>query len=219
MVRSAPRRPSSISRGGTRLRKLHPQHLQTATAWQANSEIKRLIDQAEQSVEVLIQGASAIGLSGDLSVRIDEQEPPQPGTHGTSTPWPSIESIPEQERTGTRFGMDGQGRIDVLQTPPTIDELQRLHYEEMRHKAQALSDLGQMLGDLAQDTFRILRRIAGGDRGRGGRQALVARQYAAPAPQRACAHIDMNLGPDPARLRWRWSPESSATSSIASMSM
>ncbi len=173
---------------------------QTATAWQANSEIKRLIDQAEQSVEVLIQGASAIGLAGDLSVRIDEQEPPQPGTHGTSTPWPSIESIPEQERTGTRFGMDGQGRIDVLQTPPTIDELQRLHYEEMRHKAQALSDLGQMLGDLAQDTFRILDALR-----EGIEDVSIDKLWSRgnTLRRRHNAHVrtvDNNLGPDPARL-------------------
>src|SRR5271170_307989 len=31
---------------------------------------------------------------------------------------PPIESIPEQERTGTRFDMDAEGRIDVVRIPP-----------------------------------------------------------------------------------------------------
>ena len=118
-----------------------------------NAEIKRLIDQVEESDEVFLQGASTSGFAGDfLPVRIDEQEPEQPtanGIHGTSIPWPRIESIPEQERMGTRFGMDAHGRIDVLRSPPATDELQRLHYDEMRHKAEALAALGQMLGDTA----------------------------------------------------------------------
>ena len=96
--------------------------------------------------------------------------------------------------------MDAQGRIDVLRTPPTIDELQRFHYEEMRHKAQALAGLGQMLGDIAPDAIRIL-------------EALPERiddvsvdklwSRANTLRRRHDAHvrtIDSNLGPDPARL-------------------
>ena len=82
------------------------------------------------------------------------EQPTANGIHGTSIP--PIETIPEQERTGTRFGIDAQGLIDVLRIPPTIDDLQRFHYDEMRHKAQQLVGLGQMLGDIAPAVTRIL---------------------------------------------------------------
>ena len=113
---------------------------------------------------------------------------------------PPIESIPEQERTGTRFGMDEHGRIDVVRTPPATDDLQRFHYDEMRHKAQALADLGQMLGDLAQAINRILEALpehmedASVDR-------LWSRANTLRRRQRAHVNaVESNLGPDPARL-------------------
>ncbi len=138
----------------------------TASAWEANSEAKRLIDSSEP----------------------------------TAASPPPIESIPEQERTGTRFGMDDVGRIDVLRTPPTTDDLQRLHYDEMRHKAEALSELGQMLGDVARAVSRILdalpERIEDASIDRLWSRANTLRR-------RHDAHVrstDSRLGPDPARL-------------------
>ena len=113
---------------------------------------------------------------------------------------PSIESIPEQDRTGTRFGMDAQGRIDVLRSPPATDELQRLHYDEMRHKAQTLAGLGQMLGDTAPAINRIIEALP-----EKIEDASVDRLWsrANTLRRRHDAHVrtvDNNLGPDPARL-------------------
>ncbi len=138
----------------------------TTSAWEANSEIKRLIDLYEPKA---------------------------------ASP-PPIESIPEQERTGTRFGMGEDGRIDVLQTPPTTDDLQRFHYDEMRHKAQALSELGQMLGDIAPAITRILEALP-----ERMEQASVDRLWsrANTLRRRHNAHVrssDNKLEPDPGRL-------------------
>ena len=108
---------------------------------------------------------------------IDVSPPPPPPRSA-----PPIESIPEQERTGTRFGMDDQGRIDVLRIPPATDDLQRFHYEEMRHKAEALAGLGQMLGEIAPAINRILEALPEHIEEAIGRQAMVARQYVAPTP-------------------------------------
>ena len=127
--------------------------LSTASAWEANSEIKRLIDLYKPK---------------------------------TASP-PTIESIPEQERIGTRFGMDEVGRIDILRTPPTTDDLQGFHYHEMRHKAQALSDLGQMLGDIAPAVHRILGALSEHMEEASVDKIWVARQHVTPAPQRTSA--------------------------------
>jgi hypothetical protein len=113
---------------------------------------------------------------------------------------PPIESIPEQERTGTRFGIDAQGLIDVLRIPPAIDDLQRFHYDEMRHKAEALAALGQMLGDIAPAATRILEALPEGIEG-----VSIDRlwSHGNTLRRRHDAHvrtIDCNLGPDPARL-------------------
>ena len=173
-----------------------------------NAEIKRLISEHEGGapVEVSLEARATLMSSarGGLSARIDVQEPPQPeqptasGIHGTSIP--PIESIPEQERAGTRFGLDAQGLIDVLRIPPATNDLQRFHYDEMRHKAQQLVGLGQMLGDIAPAATRIL-------------EALPERiedvsidrlwSHGNTLRRRHDAHvrtIDSNLGPDPARL-------------------
>jgi hypothetical protein len=163
----------------------------TAIASEANSEIKRLIEAAD------LNSGISIAISG----------PPSAATafsFVSSTPEsllpPFIESIPEQDRIGTRFGVDAEGRIDVLQTPPATDDLQRLHYDEVRHKAQDLAGLGQMLGDIAPTVTRILETLpermedASVDR-LWSRANTLRRRY--DAHVRA---VDNNLGPDPARL-------------------
>jgi hypothetical protein len=122
--------------------------LSTASASEANSEIKRLIESASQNSSVSIgtshpaAGTASFSVGDILSASVTTSAPPPVGP-------PPIESIPEQERTGTRFGMDAWGRIDVVPIPPAMDDLQRFHYDEMRHKAEALIALGQMLGDIA----------------------------------------------------------------------
>ena len=127
------------------------------------------------------------------------QERPLP-EQPTADDWPPLESIPEQESTGTRFGMDAQGRIDVVRTPPATDGLQRFHYDEMRHKAQALAELGQMLGDIAPDVDRIREALP-----EDIKDASVDKLWsrANTLRRRHDAHvrtIDNNLGPDPGRL-------------------
>lgn len=158
----------------------------TAIASEANSEIKRLIEAA----------------GFDLSIPIGTSEFPSASTFNTpeSLVPPPIESIPEQNRVGTRFGVDVEGRIDVLRTPPATDDLQSLHYHEMRHKARDLAGLGQMLGDIAPAVTRILEALpkrmedASVDR-LWSRANTLRRRY----DVHARAGED-NLGPDPARL-------------------
>ena len=173
--------------------------LSTASAWEANSEIKRLIELASPNLIVptgtlnLTAGTASFAVGDNLSAKVVTSAPPPAGP-------PPIESIPEQERIGTRFGMDAQGLIDVLQTPPTIDQLQRFHYEEMRHKAEALAGLGQMLGDITPAIARTLEALPAQIE-----DASIDRLWsrANTLRRRHDAHvraIDNSLGPDPARL-------------------
>jgi hypothetical protein len=113
---------------------------------------------------------------------------------------PSIETIPSQERAATQFRADAEGRIDVVRIPPARDELQRFHYDEMRHKATAMVALGQMLGDLASPTSRILEALP-----ERMEDASVDKLWsrANTLRRRHDAHvraIDYGLGPNPARL-------------------
>jgi hypothetical protein len=150
----------------------------TAPASVANSEIKRLIEIAEPNlIEPLL-------VSDTLEALI----------------LPSIENIPEQESTGTHFGLDAQGRIDVVRIPPATDDLQRFHYDEMRHKAQQLVGLGQMLGDIASAVTRILEALP-----EQMEDASVDKLWSRgnTLRRRHDAHVrtvDDKLGPDPARL-------------------
>ena len=121
---------------------------------------------------------------------------------GTTPPMnsPPVETIPLQERAATQFRADAQGRIDVVQIPPSSDEFQRLHYDEMRHKALALVALGQMLGDLASPADRILEALP-----ERMEDASVDKLWsrANTLRRRHDAHvraIENDLGPNPARL-------------------
>jgi hypothetical protein len=85
--------------------------------------------------------------------------PPFPLFIDATTPLthlPPVETIPSQEPAATQFRADAEGRIDVVQIPPSTDVRQRLLYDEMRHKAQELAALGQMLGDVSPAVDRIL---------------------------------------------------------------
>jgi hypothetical protein len=78
--------------------------------------------------------------------------------------------------------------------------LQRFHYDEMRHKAQALAELGQMLGDIAPDINRIREALP-----EDIKDASVDKLWsrANTLRRRHDAHVrtvDNNLGPDPGRL-------------------
>jgi hypothetical protein len=166
-----------------------------------NAEIRWLTAQHEGGapVEVSLQARSTSMFLGRGSLSARREEPPQP-EQPTADGWPPIESIPEQESTGTRFGMDAQGRIDVVRTPPATDGLQRFHYDEMCHKAQALAELGQMLGDIEPDINRILEALP-----EHMEDASVDKLWsrANTLRRRHDAHVrtvEDNLGPDPARL-------------------
>jgi hypothetical protein len=113
---------------------------------------------------------------------------------------PPIETIPTQERAATQFRADAEGRIDVIRIPPTQDELQRIHYDEMRHKAVAMVALGQMLGDLGNPIDRMLEALP-----EHMEDASIDKLWsrANTLRRRHDAHvgaIDNNLGPNPARL-------------------
>jgi hypothetical protein len=74
---------------------------------------------------------------------------------------PSIESVPEQVKSGSRFRLDAEGRIDLVPDPPThgplADDLQRELYREIRYKALGLAKLGHnQLADLSEPIDRFL---------------------------------------------------------------
>ena len=162
-----------------------------------NAEIKRLIELHAPGAPSPIAGPASFGATIHL---------PELGSsfitfaEALSLDLPAIESIPKQEHIGTRFSVDAQGRIDVVRVPLAADELQRLHYDEMRHKAAALAALGQMLGDVAPATNRILEALP-----ERMEDASVDKLWsrANTLRRRHDAHvrtIENNLGPDPARL-------------------
>ena len=120
-----------------------------------------------------IVGLEARGLamsSGAATIRTNSD--PQAGTSPTSvgsetasaesgSDEPPIDSIPQQVTVASQFTLDATGRIDLVPDPPDhallADAAQRGLYEEIRHKALALSDLGHnQLGDLSTpiDRFR-----------------------------------------------------------------
>jgi len=178
-----------------------------------NAEIKRLIAEHEGGAPVVVslqgRGASMSFAAGQLaaaaefrgaSMSFAAAQFSSPAGAADSEWLAPIESIPEQERTGTRFDMDAQGRIDVVRTPPATDDSQRLHYDEMRHKAEHLAGLGQMLGDIAPDINRILEALP-----EHIEDASVDKLWSRGNTLRRChdAHVrtvDNNLWPDPARL-------------------
>jgi len=70
---------------------------------------------------------------------------------------PSVDSIPQQVASASRFALDAEGRIDLVPDPAHADGLQREIYQEMRHKADALSALGHnQLADLSEPIGRFL---------------------------------------------------------------
>ena len=118
----------------------------------ANTEIKRLIElhdtnsgttkETPQPIPVVVSFTMPLEIGAAVTASAASLAP---GNSFPPIPAPkpaAIGSIPDQERTGTRFGVDAEGRIDVVRVPPATDELQRLHYDEMRHKALALAALG-----------------------------------------------------------------------------
>jgi hypothetical protein len=175
-----------------------------------NAEIKRLIELHEtnsgttketpQPIPVVVSFTMPLEIGAAVTASAESLAP---GNSLPPIPAPkpaAIESIPEQERTGTCFGVDAQGRIDVVRIPPATDELQRLHYDEVRQKALALVALGQMLGDVALPAKRILEALP-----ERMEDASVDKLWsrANTLRRRHDAHvraIENDLGPDPARL-------------------
>jgi hypothetical protein len=74
---------------------------------------------------------------------------------------PDINAIPEQTKNATQFILSAEGLIDLVPDPPghaaRIDPIQRAHYDELRHKAAELLNLGHnQLGDLTSPLDRFL---------------------------------------------------------------
>jgi hypothetical protein len=159
------------------------------------------------AAQTRLQARAASEMASITQPPFPQSQVPSAGTApqfigGTTPPTnlPPIETIPLQERAATQFRADAQGRIDVVQIPPATDELQRLHYDEMRHKAAVLVALGQMLGDVAWPAKRILEALP-----ERMEDASVDKLWsrANTLRRRHDAHlhaIDNELGPDPARL-------------------
>jgi hypothetical protein len=165
----------------------------------ANSEIRRLIESSSQPAA--ITGSLAATEAPDsMSIGVTVSARPSVVSGKPNNFYPSIEVIPQQEAGGTRFRADDQGRIDVLRIAAAADELQDLHYREMRFKAQALAALGQMLGDLGYGIGRILEALpehiddVSVDQ-LWSRGNTLRRRYDAHVRT-----VDDRLGPDPARL-------------------
>jgi DNA-binding XRE family transcriptional regulator len=95
----------------------------------------------------------ASGIAQALNIRLEElPDLEQP---------PSIDAIPRQITAATQFTLDAHGALDLVPDPPghtpLTDAIQRLHYEETRHKALELASLGNNhLGDLSGPVERFL---------------------------------------------------------------
>jgi hypothetical protein len=73
---------------------------------------------------------------------------------------PPVETIPQQEITGSQFRLDGEGLIDIVPDPPNhapyADATQRELFEEMRHKGFALAEVGHnLLAELSTPVERF----------------------------------------------------------------
>ncbi len=73
---------------------------------------------------------------------------------------PSVDFIPQQFSNGSQFALDAEGRLDLVPDPPShaplADKLQREMYEEVRHKAAALSSVGHnQLAELSDPIARF----------------------------------------------------------------
>lgn len=120
-----------------------------------NAEIIRLVEKTENipadnppfTLNTLTLNEARTAISSARSPPSVERTPP-------------LEAVPEQEPLATKFGVNSQGLIDVVPDPPAhgtaADALQMEYYDEMRLKAQALSELGQnQLGELSGPVNRF----------------------------------------------------------------
>lgn len=143
--------------------------------------------------ELWDQGPAAV--NAEIKRRIEVPEPIGP---------PPIDAIPEQVPRAINYWINPEGLIDVVPDPPVLepesDALQKELYDEARHKAQALVELGpNQLGDLTgpaggfQDSLPAkiedLSIIRSWSRGNTLRSRLKAHDLS----------MD-NMEPDPARL-------------------
>jgi hypothetical protein len=130
-------------------------------------------DQLPMTVQ--LEGRSTARSSGAGAIRVDPHPQagtaptgvggvtvlPSPGLTVDATVLPRIELIPQQARAASQFTLDVAGRIDLVPDPPDkallADPIQRELYEDIRHKALVLSELGHnQLGDLLADVRRFL---------------------------------------------------------------
>jgi hypothetical protein len=70
---------------------------------------------------------------------------------------PNADAIPRQTGAASRFGLDVEGRIDLLPDAPLPDSMQRELYREVRYKAVALQGLGHnQLAEMSEPVSRFL---------------------------------------------------------------
>ncbi len=84
-----------------------------------------------------------------------------PDESGLVADLPSLDNIPQQVPRASRFAANADGLIDVVPDPPehgpSADKVQRELYEEMRHKALALSAVGNnQLSHLSRPLSRFI---------------------------------------------------------------
>lgn len=70
---------------------------------------------------------------------------------------PEADAIPLQATAASQFALNAEGRLDLLADAPLRDDMQRDIYQEVRHKALALSGLGHnQLADMSEPVQRFL---------------------------------------------------------------
>jgi hypothetical protein len=112
---------------------------------------------APQSVQVPAEPSASTAPLETTSV-IEQPESVTLATSVSRSDLPDVDSIPPQLTTGSQFALDTHGRIDLVPDPPQADDgVQREVYQEVRHKALALSALGHnQLADLSEPIARFL---------------------------------------------------------------
>jgi hypothetical protein len=70
---------------------------------------------------------------------------------------PDADAIPPQASAASQFGLDREGRIDLIPDAPLPDAMQRELYEDVRYKALAMSELGHnQLAGMSEPISRFL---------------------------------------------------------------
>ena len=70
---------------------------------------------------------------------------------------PQVDAIPQQTTAASRLAVEPEGRLDLITDTPSPDGTQRELYQEVRHKALMLSELGHnQLAEMSEPVARFL---------------------------------------------------------------